>query len=293
MRVDHVGALPRRQREPIPAVIQLACTGIEFGDQFGYRAGLTSSVVEPRVVDLQEDPLRPLVELDVGGGEASPVVVAETQSAQLAPEIDDVGLGAGARVSAGLHRVLLGGQTERVETQRVQHIAAQHPEVAGVDIGGDVAERMADVQTLTRGIREHVLHEHLGARRLQEVGAVRRRQRTDRIGHVESPQPGPIVLPGAFDPAGQVRGIAKTRRVGIGLLGRGGRGVGHAQQVIRAASSDPPTIDGLVWIADRSGVCPRCVAGRFQRWKPPFPLVTVAFCDLDNEPSDLGRTGPS
>ena len=87
--------------------------------------------------------------------------MAETQSAQLTTEVDDVGLGAGARVSAGLHRVLLGGQTERVETQCVQHIATQHPEVAGVDIGGDVAERMADVQTLARGIGEHVLHKHL------------------------------------------------------------------------------------------------------------------------------------
>ncbi len=77
--------------------------------------------------------------------------------AQLAPEVDDVGLGAGARVGAGLHRVLLSGQTEGVETQRVQYITADHPEVAGVHIGGDVAQRMADVQPLTRRIREHVL----------------------------------------------------------------------------------------------------------------------------------------
>ena len=139
----------------------MLCTGVEFGDKVGYRAGLVSGGIEPRVVDLQEDPLGPLVELDVGGGKASPVIVPEAQPAQLAPEIDDVGLGAGPRVGAGLHRVLLSGQTEGIEAQRVQYITADHPEVAGVHVGGDVAQRMADVQPLTRRIGEHVLDEHL------------------------------------------------------------------------------------------------------------------------------------
>ena len=85
----------------------------------------------------------------------------EPQPAQLAAEVDDIGLGADARMRAGLNGVLLGWQAERVEAQRVQHIAARHPEVPGVDVGGDIAERVPDVQALARGIREHVLHEHL------------------------------------------------------------------------------------------------------------------------------------
>ena len=113
--VDHVGPLPRRQRRPVPPVLETAGTGIEFGDQLGDRAGLVGRGVEPGVVDLQEDPLGPLVELDIGGGEATPSVVAEAQPAQLSAEVDDVGLGPGAWVGAGLDGVLLGGQPEGIE----------------------------------------------------------------------------------------------------------------------------------------------------------------------------------
>ena len=91
----------------------------------------------------------------------------------------------GARVGAGLHRVLLGGQAEGVEPQGVQHVTAVHPEVAGVDVGGDVAERVPDVQSLTRRIREHVLDEQLvlrvPARRPPEPA-------THRVGHIERPE---------------------------------------------------------------------------------------------------------
>lgn len=77
--------------------------------------------------------------------------MAQTQSPQLPAEVLDVGFGADARVGAGLHRILLGGQPERVESQRVQHVVAGHPEVAGVDVGGDVTQRMADVQAVPDG----------------------------------------------------------------------------------------------------------------------------------------------
>ena len=171
LAVDDVGPLPRRQRGPVPPVLEMACTGIVFGDQLGDRARLVGRGVEPGVVDLQEDPLGPLVELDIGGREASSAVVAETQPAQLAAEVFDVGLGPGARVGAGLHGVLLGGQPEGVEPQRVQHITAVHPVVARVDVGGDVAQRVPDVESVAGWIGEHVLHEQLvGGHR----GAIRR-----------------------------------------------------------------------------------------------------------------------
>ncbi|CFR82470.1 Uncharacterised protein [Mycobacterium tuberculosis] len=41
--------------------------------------------------------------------------MAEAQPAQLAAKVDDVGFGPGTRMGAGLYRVLLGGQPERVE----------------------------------------------------------------------------------------------------------------------------------------------------------------------------------
>ena len=99
--------------------------------------------------------------------------MAESEPTQLATEVGDVGIGAGARMGAGLHRVLLGRQAEGVESQGVQHVTSGHPEIPRVDIGGDVAERVADVQALAGRVGEHVLNEHLvrGYRT-----AVRRRQ---------------------------------------------------------------------------------------------------------------------
>ena len=89
------------------------------------------------------------------------ILLRKLQPPQLATEVDDVGLGADAWMRAGLDGVLLSGQAERVESQRMQYIAARHSVIAGVNIGRDVAERMPDVQPLTRRIGEHVLHEHL------------------------------------------------------------------------------------------------------------------------------------
>ena len=124
----------------------------------------------------------PLVELDVGGGEASPAVVAQTQPAQLAAEVFDVRLGPGARVSAGLYGVLLGGQPEGVEPQRVQHITAVHAVVPRINVGGDVTQRVPDVQPVAGGVGEHVLHEQLVR---GQLGAIRRRQVADGVGHIE------------------------------------------------------------------------------------------------------------
>ena len=206
MRVDDVGALPRRQLLPAPPVIQCPRTRVEFGDQLGDRPGSVRGDVVPRVVDLQEDPLRPLVELHVGGGEAAPRVVAEPEPRQLAAEVDDVGLGARARMRAGLDRVLFGGQSERVEAQRVQHITPRHPEVTRIDIGRDVAQRVTDVQALAGRVGEHVLNEHLVVRHL---AAIRRRQRPHRVGHVERARLGPVLLPAALDLACELRRVAE------------------------------------------------------------------------------------
>ncbi|CKS26507.1 Uncharacterised protein [Mycobacterium tuberculosis] len=66
----------------------------------------------------------------------------------------------------------------------MQHITAHHPEIAGIDVGRDVAEGMTNVESLTRGVGEHVLHEELVVR---HRGTIRWGQRADRVGHVERP----------------------------------------------------------------------------------------------------------
>ena len=227
MPVDDVGALAGTQRRPVPAVRERARPRVELGDQFGDRAGPAELGIEPGVVDLQEDPLGPLVVVDVGGGEATPRVVAQPESSELAPEVDDVGLGAGARVGSGLDGVLLGGQPERIETQRVQHITAGHPEVAGVDVGRDVAERVPDMQTLTGRIGEHVLDEHLVDGQCRAVGGG---QRADRVGHVERSAGLPLLLPAALDVPGELGGVAVAGGVGVGGRLRGRR-FGHLTRV--------------------------------------------------------------
>ena len=95
-------------------------------DELGDRAGAIGVGVVPRVVDLQEDPLRPPVVVDVGRGRAAARIVTEAERAHLALHVGDVRLGRDARVGAGLHRELLGGQPERVVTHRVQHVVAIH-----------------------------------------------------------------------------------------------------------------------------------------------------------------------
>ena len=229
--VDEVRAFALRHGRPLTGTVRRPGAGLEFGDQLADRTRPVGCGIEPGVEDLQEDPLRPLVEVGVRRGEAAPRVVAEPQPAELAAEVDDVGLGAGPRMCAGLHRILFGGQAERIEPQRVQHVTASHPEIAGVDVGCDVAKGMTDVQTLAGRIGEHVLDEHLVRRNRSPVGGC---ERSDGVGHVERPEPRPGLLPGAFDPSGERRVVAVLRSA------RGVRAafpISHADQGSQRAAS--------------------------------------------------------
>ena len=112
--------------------------------------------VEPSVVQLQENPLRPPVIIGIGRVDFPAPVVAEAKRLNLALEVGDVGLGGDARMLAGLDRVLLCRQAERVPPDRVEHVETAHALVAGEDIGGGVAFRVADMQPRARRVREHV-----------------------------------------------------------------------------------------------------------------------------------------
>src|SRR5262249_23733644 len=122
VRVDDLPALDGAQRAPRAAVWRGAPARLEIGHQLGDGSGPVGLGVVAGVEDLQEDPLRPPVVGDVGGGDAAAGVVAQAQPAQLAPVGGDVLLGVDAGVDAGLHGVLLGGQAEGVEAHRVQHV---------------------------------------------------------------------------------------------------------------------------------------------------------------------------
>ena len=112
--------------------------------------------IEPRVVQLQENPLRPAEVLRVGRVDLPTPVVAETKRLNLPFEVADVGLGGDARMLTGLDRVLLGRQAERIPADRVQHVEPLHALVAREDVRRRVALRMTDVQPRPGRVREHV-----------------------------------------------------------------------------------------------------------------------------------------
>ena len=108
--------------------------------------------------------------------------MTEAERSQLTPVGGDVLIGRRARVGAGLHRVLLRGETERVVAHRVEDVVSVHTLEARVHVGGDVTEWMTDVQPGTTRVREHVEHEQV-----RTVGDVARvlAQQTRAIGRVE------------------------------------------------------------------------------------------------------------
>ena len=143
----------------------------------------------------------------------------ETERAQLALHVRDVLLGRGTRVRPRLHRVLLGGEPERVVAHRVQHVEAVHALEARVHVGGDVAERVADVQPDTTRVREHVEHEQ--ARAVGDVARVLAQQ-PGAVRRVEDVLLVPPVLPLVLDLVGERGGVA-LRRDFVGHTDRGYR----------------------------------------------------------------------
>ena len=106
------------------------------------------------LVHLQEDPLRPLVVLGVGGVDDAVPVEAVAEHFELAGEVFDVPLGDDGRMDVVLDGEVLRRQAESVEADRVQDIIALHPLFAADDVHRGERARMADVQARGRGVRE-------------------------------------------------------------------------------------------------------------------------------------------
>jgi hypothetical protein len=104
------------------------------------------NIGEAVLKELKEDPLGPAVVTGVGGVYFTVPVDGETEALDLATEVLDVGLGGDGRVGPGLDGILLGRKTERVPTHGVQHVVTGGFLVAGQDVRGGVAFRVADVE---------------------------------------------------------------------------------------------------------------------------------------------------
>ena len=136
-------------------------SGFAFADELFNTSCTVLCGVVPRTMNLQEDPLCPLVELFVGGADASACIVTKAKSAQLTTHVGNVRLGIDARMNAGGDGVLFCGQTKTVVAQGVKNIEALHSFEPGIHVCADVAKGVADVKTSTRGVREHVENEGL------------------------------------------------------------------------------------------------------------------------------------
>ena len=148
------------------------------------------AVGEAALVEAQEDPLGPAVVLGLVGAELARPVDRHAPLPELLLEGRDRRLGRLARVLAGLDRVVLGRQPERVVAHRVQHaVAVPAPEV-GDRVAHRVRLQMADVR-LARRVGQHLEHVGLGAL----VGLVR-----DLPGALVGPYP----LPARLDRLGVV-----------------------------------------------------------------------------------------
>ncbi len=114
------------------------------------------NVGEALLIELDENPLGPFVVGGIGRVDLARPVIGKTDLPDLAAEIRDVPFGRLARMGAGLHGVLLGGQAEGVPAHGMEDVEAAHPLVARNQIAGDVALGMADMQPRAGGVREHV-----------------------------------------------------------------------------------------------------------------------------------------
>ena len=103
---------------------------------------------------LEEDPLRPLVVLRIGGVHAAIPIEAVAQHFQLLGEVLDVVLGNNGGMDMVLDGVVLRGQAEGIEADGEQNVIALHALLAGDDIHSREGAGMTHMQTLTGGIGE-------------------------------------------------------------------------------------------------------------------------------------------
>ncbi len=220
--VEHVGLLGLGQLVPCLALEtgNGALAGCELFDQRADRArtslgaGRVGGVlVVPGVVDAREDPLGPTHVARVDGREGAAVVEAQAHAVQLAAHVGDVLLGRDARMLAGLHGVLFRRKAEGVIAHGVQHVLALHAVVTADHIGGEVAQRVADMQTLAGRVREHV-HREVGGASFG-VASFAVLQIAVDVGGPEGAFVIPDLLPFFLDVLRHVRVVAERRLCGL------------------------------------------------------------------------------
>ena len=107
------------------------------------------------LVQLQEEPLRPLVVGGIAGDHLLLPIKHETGTRQLRPESIDISRRQLGRVPSPLDRVVLGLDPEAVEADWFEDGASLQPLESAMDIRSREREQVADVQPLSGRIRKH------------------------------------------------------------------------------------------------------------------------------------------
>ena len=126
--------------------------------QLRNRTGFLANVVIIAVEHLQKCPLRPFVVFGITGAHLTIPIEAETNFIELFPITVDVLFGGHSRMLTGLNRILLSRQSESIVTHRVQYVKSFETFVPRIDIRSDITQRMADMQTRSRRVWEHIQH---------------------------------------------------------------------------------------------------------------------------------------
>jgi hypothetical protein len=110
---------------------------------------------QTRLVQLQEDPLRPLVVGRVGGIDRVRPIEHPADAAELAREVLDVLRDEVHRMDPHLEREVLGVDPEGVEAHRLENVLPAHALVAPVDVRARERIDVPDVQPLRGRVGEH------------------------------------------------------------------------------------------------------------------------------------------
>ena len=129
------------------------------------------SIGNTLLVELQEDPLVPAEVDRVAGDDLALPIKRGAHAAQLAAHVLHVGVGPLARMNLALDRGVLGGETERVEADRVEDVEALHALVARDGVGRVHDVPVANVQ-VARWVWPHGEQVVVGLARIGEVGGV-------------------------------------------------------------------------------------------------------------------------
>ena len=110
------------------------------------------------MIDLEKNPLRPLIVTRVGGVDLALPVVGKADGLQLGFEFCDV-IARGQRgMLTGLDGILLGGETKSVPAHGMEDVAPAESLVPRDNVRGRITFRVSHVQTGAARVGKHVEH---------------------------------------------------------------------------------------------------------------------------------------